>query len=67
MDEQITVSRGIKLLREEHHECKCEISKLREENENVRDTRRERTSEKIENVRKHVQDLNRKLSYLDNS
>ena len=30
------VAKDIKLLREEHFECKREISKLREENENVR-------------------------------
>jgi len=54
----------IKFLRKKQHECKKEISKLREENESVR-KENEQIKAGNENMRKDIQTLDRRVNYLE--
>ena len=54
----------IKLLREEQHECKKEISKLWEEKESVRKDNEQIKTEN-ENMRKDLETLDRRVNYLE--
>ena len=53
-----------KLSREEQHQYKKEISKLREENESAR-KENEQINVENENTRKEMQTLNRRVDYLE--
>ena len=58
------MAKDIKLLREEQHKCKEEISKLRGVNDNVR-KENEQVKAENENMRKEIKKLGGGVNYLE--